>query len=273
MILLINYANDLFHSSQEYNAKTGKNVGLFDNTISYSPKDIEVDFFEKNRNILSQKKGNGYWLWKPYFIKKSLELLNYGDFLFYCDSGSYFIRPITPIVDISLDTGQDIIPFENLHLEKVWTKRDAFVLMDCDSPEFSESRQRIAGYSLWKKSRFTMNFINELLNYSQDERIITDLENQCGNPNYSEFKAHRHDQSIFSLLTKKYNLKAYRNPSQWGNNKMYLYSTSKYKQLIVSTRRKGYFLPSDKTSYKDIIRSRGHGVANILFTNFINFWR
>jgi hypothetical protein len=203
MILLINYANNSFRKSQKWNNKTGKKAGLFDEVISYSLKDIEIGFFERNKKILSQKKGNGYWLWKPYFIKKSLELLDFGDFLFYSDSDSYFIKPITPLIDISLNTGQEIIVFELTHIEKVWTKRDAFLLLDCDSPRYSESKQRLASFSLWKKSRSTMIFINEYLRYAQDERIITDLENQCGYPNYPEFKEHRHDQSILSLMTKK----------------------------------------------------------------------
>jgi len=112
MKLLINYANNVFRTSQRLNSKTGKEIGLFDEVISYSPKDIGRSFYKRNEKILSQKRGNGYWLWKPYFIKKTLEMLNWGDYLFYCDSGSYFIKPITPLIDISLVTGQEIIPFE-----------------------------------------------------------------------------------------------------------------------------------------------------------------
>lgn len=236
MNLLINYANDIFRESQKLNSIAGKEVGLFDEIISYSQKDIDADFFNRNKRILQQKRGNGYWLWKPYFIKKTLEAAKYGDFVFYCDSGSYFIRPVTPLIDISLSTGQEIIVFDLTYLEKEWTKRDAFILMDCDSPKYSESRQRLAGFSLWRKSEFTMDFADEYLRYAQDERIILDLENQCGSPNYQEFKEHRHDQSIISLLTKKYDLEAYRDPSQFGNGEKQNYSNSKYDQLIELTR-------------------------------------
>jgi hypothetical protein len=238
MILLINYADYVFRKSQKLNNNTGKRVGLFDEVISYCPKDIEKDFFERNRKILGQQRGNGYWLWKPYFIKKSLELLNPGDFLFYCDAGAHFIKPITPLIDISLSSGQEIIVFELKYIEKAWTKRDAFILLDCDSPRYSDSRQRLASFSLWRKSGFTMDFIDEYLRYAQDERIITDLENQCGYPNYPEFNEHRHDQSIFSLLTKKYNLDAFRDPSQWGNKAKQFYKNSNYEQLIEHTRKK-----------------------------------
>ena len=238
MNLLINYANNIFRKSQNLNRKTGKKIGLFDKVISYGPKDIDQDFYNRNKTILDQTKGNGYWLWKPYFIHKALEMLNWDDFVFYCDSGSYFINPITPIIDISIVTGQEIIIFELSHIERMWTKRDAFILMDCDCPKYSESNQRLGGYSLWRKTSYTMDLINEFLNYAQDERLITDLENQCRYPNHPDFKEHRHDQSILSLLTKKHDLEAYRDPSQYGNSKKEMYPNSSYKQLIELTRRR-----------------------------------
>ena len=97
-IVLVNYANKLFSRAQKKNAESGLNIGGFDQIISYSPTDIDQDFYIKNRKILNQKKGNGYWIWKPYFIKKTLEKLNYGDYLFYCDSGSYFIDSIRNLI-------------------------------------------------------------------------------------------------------------------------------------------------------------------------------
>ncbi len=238
MKLLINYANNIFRKSQKLNSSTALKAGLFDEVISYSPNDMESDFFKKNIKILSQERGNGYWLWKPYFIKKSLDILSLGDYLFYCDSGAYFIRPITPLIEISSETGQDLIVFDLQHMERDWTKRDAFVLMDCDSPKYSDSRQRLGSFSLWKKSDFTVDFISEFLCFAQDERLITDMENQCGYSNYPGFKEHRHDQSIFSLLTKKYNLSIYRDPSQFGNNLKHYYTNSKYEQLIEHTRKR-----------------------------------
>lgn len=237
MNLLMNYANETFRESQILNSKTGKDIGLFDEVISYSPEDIEPEFYRRNKKILSCEKGNGYWLWKPYFIKKSLEMLNWEDFLFYCDSGSYFINPIKPLIEISLSKRQDIIAFELPCKEKIWTKTDAFILMNCDNPKYSESNQRLASFILLKKSNFTMDFINEFLHYAQDVRLISDLKNQCGYSNFPDFREHRHDQSIFSLLSKKYNPDAYRDPSQWGNSLKNLYPNSNYEQIIEHTRK------------------------------------
>ena len=69
--VLINFANGFFYKSQRYNTKTGLGIGGFDKATSYTPKDIDREFFKQNRQILSRSKGAGYWLWKPYFIKKT----------------------------------------------------------------------------------------------------------------------------------------------------------------------------------------------------------
>ncbi len=70
----------------------------------------------------------------------------------------------------------------------------------------------------------------------KDERLSTDSNNQCGLPNYEGFREHRHDQSIFILLTKKCGLLGFRDPSQYGNPVMDLYPHSNYPQLINLTK-------------------------------------
>ena len=237
-VILINYANDLFRTSQKINSKTGKKIGLFNKVISYNPTDIDDDFKHKNAKILNQKRGNGYWLWKPYFIKKALKDLNWGDYLFYCDSGSYFISSIQKIVALSQKNVQDVIPFELTHLESEWTKRDAFVLMNCDSANYYNTNQRLASFILIKKTELSMKFVDEWINFAQDERILTDIDSKCNFENYPNFKDHRHDQSIFSLLSKKYGFKPYRDPSQFGNELKELYSDSDYEQIIVHNRKR-----------------------------------
>ena len=236
---LINYANSEFTQSQRLNSKTGLKRGGVSKVISYSLDDIDTEFYAQNHKILNSKKGDGYWLWKPYFIKKTLESINWGDYVFYCDSGSYFIKSLKLFTEIN----QDIIPFELPYIEKAYTKRDVFIILDCDDKKYTNTKQRLAGYSLWKKTPFSMKFIDEWLLFSKDDRCISDINNVMGKPNYKEFKDHRHDQSIFSVLTKKYNLLAYRDPSQWGNKDIKTYkSTSFYPQIIVSTRQRNISL-------------------------------
>lgn len=261
-VILINYASKPYRKSQKKNSKTAKKYGSFDEIISYNDKNLGQAFKEKNKKILDLKRGGGYWLWKPYLIKKTLEILNSGDFLFYCDSGSYFVDSIDDVIQLSLNQNQDIIPFELTHFEKAWTKRDAFVLMDCDSDFYSETKQRLASYVLIRKTEFSIKFVEQWLSYAQDERIITDVDNQCGFENYPEYRDHRHDQSIFSLLTKKHKLSAYRDLSQYGNPVKEFYPNSTYGEILIQTRKRTY--PLHIVLKKYISRKKA------IFMDFIN---
>ena len=69
------------------------NTELFDKTILYTDIDLKNDseFWNKHSNfILKNKKGFGYWLWKPYIIKKTIAQMKDGDILLYLDAGCEF---------------------------------------------------------------------------------------------------------------------------------------------------------------------------------------
>ena len=101
---------------------------------------------------------------------------------------------------------QDVLPFQLLYLEGHWTKRDAFILMDSDTAQYTDTKQIMSSFSLWKRTASSMKLADEWLSYAQDERIITDIPNQSDKDNYPGFQEHRHDQSIWSLLCKKHQL-------------------------------------------------------------------
>ena len=88
--------------------------------------------------------------------------------------------------------------------ERKYSKRDAFIIMGVDNPVFSETNQYMAGIQIYKKSEYTIKFIQEWLFYCQDIRIITNQKNTLGQPNYQGFVENRHDQTALSLLIKKY---------------------------------------------------------------------
>ena len=216
--ILINFADEKFKFSQRFNSETGLKVARFDCFFSYGIEDIGKDFYKKNQTILDFKRGAGYWLWKPYFILKTLEeKADIGDFVFYCDSGSFFINEINFLINEMNKARVDVMCFELPHLEKDWTKRDCFILLDAEDKKYTHSHQILSSFHLIKKSDFSLRFYKEFLQYSQDPRLITDKPNTLGKPNLDGFRDHRHDQSIFSILSKKYDLPLFRDPCQDGN--------------------------------------------------------
>ena len=204
-IIAISYSNNLFRKQLKLNKKSALEVGEVDEYYSYGPNDLDKEFKEKNKDILSRKRGDGYWLWKPYIINKTIvEKLQEGDYLIYTDAGTLFMNSTYLLIKFLKENNVSMW-MDRLHFkESEYTKRDAFILLGADMPFFSQTKQYQAGIQIYNKSSYTVKFIQEWLYYCQDKRIITDDNNTLGLPNYPDFKENRHDQTILSLLIKKY---------------------------------------------------------------------
>lgn len=218
MKILYNYAHNRFLNSQERCTKTGYETGGFDKVYQFRYNDIDDKFKNENNFILSKTRGAGYWLWKYYFAVKLLndDTINEGNYIFYADSGSHFIDSIDKLIKVMERDKTPIVTFRQNHLAYIWTKRDMFLLMGADTPKFTHTGQRVGGWFLFKKDDFNRKFFKECLEYACDPRILTDIPNQLGQPNYPGFRDHRHDESLISIMSKKYDLFPYRNPSQHG---------------------------------------------------------
>ena len=236
---LLNYSDSKFKNAQKYNSITGLEIGGFDSVIECSPSVIDDEFKRLHSGILSQPRGGGYWLWKPYIILKNLMSMRDGDVLFYCDSGSHFISSIDEILNtISFDK-QPIIPFGvDPHLEKTFTKMDVFVFNECeDNKSITDTPQVCASFQLIKKNQDAVDFYNEVLYQCCNPGLITGMENKFGKNNLRWFVDHRHDQSIYSVLCKLNNYEIFRDPSQYGLWSKDIYTNSIYPQIIEHTRR------------------------------------
>jgi len=91
--------------------------------------------------------------------------------------------------------------------------------MGLDTEPYLSVNQILASFIVCIKNANNIQFFKEWLTYAEDSRIITDDPNVCGLGNYPEFKDHRHDQSILSLLGRKYNITTLPDISQWGNDR------------------------------------------------------
>ena len=136
--------------------------------------------------------------------------------------------------DLCRDDEKGLVLCNGAHVNKKYTKRDCFILMDCDTPEYTDMLQLTATFQLCRKTDFTLDFYREHVSHAQDYRIITDDENTCGKENYEGFIEHRHDQSILSNLQKKHNVTMVEDISQYG----YKVREKGFKQLINHHRSK-----------------------------------
>lgn len=187
-----------------------KNLNVFDKVIGYGVKDLQSDeefWANHSKFILAHKKGFGYWLWKPYLLCKTLNELNDGDVVLYCDAGCELdVRKAFKMNEYFSIVEKDLLLGDLTCDEKVWTKKDLILYLDVDKPEYLLCKQRRGGTIMVKKCEETMKLLSEWFAVATADNYHYLDDSKSIAKNYPCFKQHRHDQSIFSLLTKKHRL-------------------------------------------------------------------
>ena len=174
---------------------TGRGV---DAVFVWGRSDLSPDFRQRHRKILDHSRGAGYWLWKPYVIREGLRRAGDGDIVIYMDSGITIRRPLWPLIELT--DRSDLVLVQNLHANAPYVKRDCFVLTGTDTPACHQARQLDASVLLLKNTPANREFVETWLACCADERVLTDMPNECGLPNLFGFVEHRHDQAVLSVL-------------------------------------------------------------------------
>jgi hypothetical protein len=206
-VRFITYATKDFVRTAKALAKSAIDVGFDDATVLTADDVSSTDFARDNADILSRPRGDGYWLWKPFLIDRYVETLKGGDALMYCDAGRseyYCFRKFPEfLVKRVAGNGSGFLlapTIPHLGAMRSWTKRDCFALMGADEPRYWDAPMILATWSLWTKTERSTSFIHRWLSACCDRRILTDDPNTCGLPNLPEFRDHRHDQSVLSVV-------------------------------------------------------------------------
>jgi uncharacterized protein YjhX (UPF0386 family) len=206
-IHFLNYAD----GDQTYIKDQAKNSthvkSLVNKQYEYRRSDIDTSFYEKNKKVLDEKKGAGYRLWKPYFVHKVLdENMNRHEILVYMHSNLYFIKNVDientlNILDVN---NKGIIVFESPMKNIECVKQKCLSMMKMDTDEYKYKNFCGSDFILLRKNSLTLELVQEWLMYSRNYDFVCDAEST--DKNYKEFKEHKGESSIFSLLVEKFKI-------------------------------------------------------------------
>ena len=170
-------------------------------------------FFRKHKQFMEKHKDNdyGFKLWKSYLIYYVLEtVLNDGDILlWFDDSLKFHIDSHSTWEALWQQTYcKQLLGYESDMVEIQSTKRDLFVYMEMDqSKEVYDSLQRKSDFILICKTKKTTEMIDQWNKMTTHINNYYLIDNSPGiHLKRGAFRNHNHDQSMFSLLTKKYKL-------------------------------------------------------------------
>lgn len=203
------YARSVKRLKQE-----AESLGIFDKVYAWHEKDIAAEFVEKHKHfMMSNARGMGYWIWKPQVILQALKSTPTGGFVLYADAGCCFIPKykdrIQHYFDLAAQQQQSpgVMAFQLSYIEKQFSKMDTVVKI------FPEQQERLNAFNTphnmatviaFYNTPSTITFVEEWLDLCicDNYKYVSDIASQATNSRY--FVEHRHDQSIFSLLVKKY---------------------------------------------------------------------
>lgn len=202
-------SHDNYIEAGERLIKQANNLKIFDEIKLFTLYDLKNDelFWGKHKNfILSNPRGFGYWLWKPYIIKTILNKMNDNDILLYLDCGceidytekAYFEECIEIVKKDYIVGSLGLTNVENS------CKMDLILELNMNENKYLKTRMHQAGANLFLVCEKVRNLINKWYELSCNYHLIDDSISI--NKNVEAYEEHRHDQSIYCLLTKKYNL-------------------------------------------------------------------
>jgi len=188
-----------------------KKTNIFDKTTLFTDESLKNDsiFWNQHNSFVEKnKRGYGYWLWKPYLIKKTMDQMKDGDFLMYLDAGCEINIKKKHLLNECFDIAKKdyIVGVEGCTPQRKLTKMDLILHLEMNQDNYLDSKERQGGVNLFfvcDKTRELVNTWYELC-YINNYHFLDDSPSIAKNAN--DFMEHRHDQAIFSLLTKKYNL-------------------------------------------------------------------
>ena len=199
----ISYGDDKFVHSRNRIRKEATSCNWFDTIKVYNKDDISQEFQNKYKMILDKERGGGYYIWKLDIIEQRLCEIEDGDMLVYIDCGCFINKNGYTFFKECLDkltkSEYGIISFETNWLEREYTTKQIFDFFDV---QMDMSGQYLSGILIMK----ICNHLNIILQQAYDALntkpyLFTDEYNILQD---EHFKDNRHDQSILSIIRKKY---------------------------------------------------------------------
>lgn len=201
---LITYGDNNYTKSKYRLVQEANSSKWFSTIKAYSQSDMDSDYKEEFKDVLSQPRGSGYWIWKSYFILKRLKEIEKDDILIYLDAGCTIHRMGHKrfYEYISMLNEKCMIAFQMVHLEKNYTTKEIFEYFNVlDRKDITETGQHLGGIRIMKNNNETLSIIqSEYDTYKANKLLATDYYNDNNQEPY--FIDNRHEQSIFSVITK-----------------------------------------------------------------------
>ena len=189
--------------------KQALHTGWFDYIEPYTQQNLSIEFQKEFADILSMKKGGGYWIWRFDVLRDVMSKMHEGDVLVFADAGCQINQngsaKFHEYVELLVQSPYQMLGYQMTYKEHQYTTEAIFSAFSVPS-EYDEIRKtgQIAATSQMiqkgRRSEEWLSYIFEVLR--KDPNIITDRYNNESRELRDDFRDNRHDQSLQSVSRK-----------------------------------------------------------------------
>lgn len=184
--------------------KEAERFNLFDTVTAATDETLKSDqeFWSKHGHFIeTSPKGYGYWIWKPYLVKKAMRAMDTGGILVYADAGcTLHVSGLPRFLEyIELVRIHGALVFQTENIEEAWTKMDVIKAMKARKQ--MKTYQIHATTFLLQKTEATVDLVDAWYSMACNYSLLDDTPSKA--PNHPDIKDHRHDQSMWSILCKQ----------------------------------------------------------------------
>lgn len=261
------YSSDLERSAKRFK-KQAEEMKVYDEIHIFNQEDLNHDFRDYVSSLIKQgkKRGYGHWVWQTYIHKLVLSKIKEGDIYHWCDVGCHFnVKGILRLKEYIQIVSNDINGFlffsyhkPNLgekyssfkfpgNFEYQYTKSDLFKYFNISyNDEIAKTSQVWGGSFFLRKCKITEDLMRKHYEITRNRYdLIDDDESKFKEKSFEGFVAHRHSQSVLSILAKKIDcnfLSAYESEWALDENGNRTYEHLKYFPIIAfRDKRKNLF--------------------------------
>lgn len=219
-IYFVSFASNKYASTLERIRKQAHDFGIFEQIYCLSESDIEQTFWDKHADfIVKNPRGHGCWIWKSYVVKKILNQIPENSILLYCDAGCSLFKEgmsrFNMYINYLMKSKYSNISFQMDIPEIKYTRNNIFNEFEYEN---KLSGQLVGGIFFLRKNEYTISLVDLWYDKCQNYNLIGDVSDESMKLEHPEFIENRHDQSIFSIIRKKYGTTTIKDETYFGEN-------------------------------------------------------
>ena len=194
-------------------------MGCFSSITLLTAKDLGEDYWKVCGDFIRThpRRGFGFWTWKPYIIYRHLSTLPEGDILLYLDAGCSLnpegLVRFRNYIARTVSSPSGWFVFEAGHSIGAYTKRSLLQKHSVDNLSMRNLPMLWAGGQFIVARSHNIRLAKLWFDSMQERSLIDD---SMADDEVNGFVAHRHDQSVFSILAHQHGISFTKNETEWA---------------------------------------------------------